>query len=184
MTRCHQSPREHDLRTHLNRGGQVGGRRKEQRCLSRFSRFYGHRLGLRPPNTYMHVTSSNRTGSSSAVWNYKQQMMRCRQTVTGCECFVERSHVHQVMAHLPHLVRRRLVAPDNNVPIHLYRVAGHYLAAKILAECQRNGRFPGGCWACAYRRMNAHVTQEGGAGSRRNRQVSANGTLSQVFSCG
>ena len=68
--------------------------------------------------------------------------------VTGCESFVERSHAHQVMAHLPHLLLRRLVAADKNIPVHLHRVAGHDLAAEILAERQRNGRFPGGRGTC------------------------------------
>lgn len=53
-----------------------------------------------------------------------------------------------MMAHLPHLFGRRLVGPDKNIPVHLHRVAGYDLAAKILAEGQRDGRLPGGRWAC------------------------------------
>lgn len=53
---------------------------------------------------------------------------------TGVERLVERSHVDEVMPDLAHLLLRGLVAPDENVPVHLDRVARHDLATETLAQ--------------------------------------------------
>lgn len=69
---------------------------------------------------------------------------------TRVERLVERGNVDEVMSDLPHLLLRRLVASDKNVPVYLHRVAGHYLAAYALAQGQGDGGLASGGWSCGW----------------------------------
>ena len=66
---------------------------------------------------------------------------------TRVERLVERGNVHEVMSDLSHLLLRRLVAPYENVPVHLNRVAGYDLAADALAQGQGDGGLSSGSWS-------------------------------------